>query len=228
MRVNGIHKTPNKMSETAKFNKNTLVIVRIRLFCTSVKMTSALPVTANNKIVVYSGIWIRPIDSHDGAKFGCCECCCSSVVGVCWYDRCCWWYSSNVAFTLSITFSVVMLNVIISEFLSHFQRDEYVTEGWFTKEVQPRCFSIIPQISLDFLKFGCEIFCGWHRGLTAPLWSIIGVYRKHLWKGTKQTIYIYSQHRNIFFLVTGFWLNFRKPNIKTPNRFCVNITYNSA
>lgn len=80
MSVNGIHKTPSKISDTAKFNKNTLVIVRIRRFWTSVNMTSALPVTANNKIVVYSGIWMRPIDSHDGVKFGCCECCCSSGV----------------------------------------------------------------------------------------------------------------------------------------------------
>lgn len=134
MRVNGIHRTPSNMSDTAKFNKNTLVIVRIRRFCTSVNITSALPVTANNRIVVYSGICMRPIDNHDGAEFGCCcECCCSSVVDVWWYDRCCWWYSSNVAFTLSITFSVVRLNVIIAEFLSHFQRDDYVTEGWFTK-----------------------------------------------------------------------------------------------
>lgn len=63
--VNGMHKTPNKISETAKFNRNTLVMVRIRRFCTNVNITKPLPITANNKIVAYSGICTRPDDSHN-------------------------------------------------------------------------------------------------------------------------------------------------------------------
>lgn len=62
--VNGIHSTPNKISDTAKFSKNTLVIVRIRRFCTNVSMTSPFPITASNKIVAYNGIWTRPDENH--------------------------------------------------------------------------------------------------------------------------------------------------------------------
>lgn len=62
--VNGIQKTPNKISETAKFNKNTFVIVRIRRFCTNVKITSPFPTTANNSIIAYNGISSRPLDNQ--------------------------------------------------------------------------------------------------------------------------------------------------------------------
>lgn len=63
-RVKGIQKTPSRISETAKFNKNTFVIVRIRRFCTSVIMTNAFPTMANSKMVAYNGIWSRPLASH--------------------------------------------------------------------------------------------------------------------------------------------------------------------
>lgn len=62
--VNGIQKTPNRISENAKFNKNTFVMVRIRRFCTNVIMTSAFPTTANNKMIAYNGISSRPLDSQ--------------------------------------------------------------------------------------------------------------------------------------------------------------------
>lgn len=65
--VNGMHSTPSKMSDTAKFSRNTFVIVRIRRFCISVKITSELPTMANNRMVAYSGIWMQPVDSHDAA-----------------------------------------------------------------------------------------------------------------------------------------------------------------
>lgn len=64
--VNGIHNTPSNISDTAKFNKNTFVIVRIRRFCTNVIITRALPITANKRIVAYNGICILPVDNHDG------------------------------------------------------------------------------------------------------------------------------------------------------------------
>lgn len=62
--MNGIQNTPNKMSETAKFNRNTLVMVRIRRFCTNVNMTSVLPTRVNNKIVAYNGIWMRALENQ--------------------------------------------------------------------------------------------------------------------------------------------------------------------
>lgn len=62
--VNGIQNTPNKISETAKFNKNTFVIVRIRRFCTSVIMTNELPTSVSNKIVAYNGIWTRALENQ--------------------------------------------------------------------------------------------------------------------------------------------------------------------
>lgn len=62
--VNGIQKTPNRISETAKFNKNTFVMVRIRRFCTKVMITKAFPTMASNRIVAYNGIWSRPLESQ--------------------------------------------------------------------------------------------------------------------------------------------------------------------
>lgn len=62
--VKGIQKTPNRISETAKFNKNTFVMVRIRRFWTNVIMTSAFPTIANNKMVAYKGICNRPLDNQ--------------------------------------------------------------------------------------------------------------------------------------------------------------------
>lgn len=64
--VNGIQSTPSSMSDTAKFSKNTLVMVRIRRFCTNVMITKKLPTIANKRIVAYKGICTRPDDSHDG------------------------------------------------------------------------------------------------------------------------------------------------------------------
>lgn len=62
--VNGMHSTPSKISENAKFRRNTLVMVRIRRFCTNVRMTSPLPITASNRMVAYNGIWTRPDENH--------------------------------------------------------------------------------------------------------------------------------------------------------------------
>lgn len=61
------------MSETAKFNRNTLVMVRIRRFCTNVIITNEFPTIANNRIVAYNGICKRPLDSqsiHDVVTAG--------------------------------------------------------------------------------------------------------------------------------------------------------------
>jgi hypothetical protein len=55
-RVNGMQNTPKNKSETAKFNKNKLVIVRIRLFCTRVNITREFPITANKNITEYIGM----------------------------------------------------------------------------------------------------------------------------------------------------------------------------
>lgn len=54
------------MSDTAKFSKNTLVMVRIRRFCTNVIITKKLPTIASKRIVAYKGICTRPDDSHEG------------------------------------------------------------------------------------------------------------------------------------------------------------------
>lgn len=50
--VMGMHSTPSKISEMAKFNRNTLVMVRIRRFWINVRITNALPIMANNRIVM--------------------------------------------------------------------------------------------------------------------------------------------------------------------------------
>lgn len=63
--VNGMHSTPSRMSDTAKFSRNTFVMVRIRLCCTSVMMTRILPTMASNRIVAYNGIWMRPNEYQD-------------------------------------------------------------------------------------------------------------------------------------------------------------------
>lgn len=62
--VNGIQSTPNNISDTAKFSRNKLVMVRIRRFCTSVNMTRPLPITANSKMMEYNGICTRPDKNH--------------------------------------------------------------------------------------------------------------------------------------------------------------------
>lgn len=54
--VKGMQRTPKNRSEMAKLSRNTLVIVRIRLFCTSVKITSEFPMTARRKMTAYNGI----------------------------------------------------------------------------------------------------------------------------------------------------------------------------
>ena len=53
--VNGIHKTANSKSLMDKFSKNTLVTVRIRLFCIKVIITRTLPKTDNRNINEYKG-----------------------------------------------------------------------------------------------------------------------------------------------------------------------------
>lgn len=53
------------MSEIAKFNRNTLVMVRIRRFWINVKMTNAFPTIARSKIVMYKMICMRLVVSHD-------------------------------------------------------------------------------------------------------------------------------------------------------------------
>lgn len=50
--VMGMHRTPNKISEMAKFSRNTLVMVRIRRFWISVRITNAFPIMANNRMVM--------------------------------------------------------------------------------------------------------------------------------------------------------------------------------
>lgn len=62
--VKGMQRTPRNRSEMARFSRNTFVIVRIRLFCTSVRMTSEFPITANRKITAYSGICTLPMASQ--------------------------------------------------------------------------------------------------------------------------------------------------------------------
>lgn len=58
--VNGMQRTPRKRSEMAKLRRNTFVIVRILLFCTSVRITSELPITASRKMTAYNGICTLP------------------------------------------------------------------------------------------------------------------------------------------------------------------------
>lgn len=54
--VKGMQRTPKNRSEMAKLSRNTLVIVRIRLFCTRVRITSEFPMTARRKMTAYNGI----------------------------------------------------------------------------------------------------------------------------------------------------------------------------
>lgn len=59
--VNGMQRTPRNRSDMARFSRNTFVIVRILLFCTSVRITSEFPITASRKITAYIGICTLPI-----------------------------------------------------------------------------------------------------------------------------------------------------------------------
>lgn len=63
--VIGMHSTPNKMSEMAKFNRNTLVMVRIRRLWINVSMTNAFPMIAQISIKIYKMICIRMVVNHD-------------------------------------------------------------------------------------------------------------------------------------------------------------------
>ena len=56
--VNGIQNTASNKSLTDRFSRNTLVIVRMRRFCTRVRITSAFPPIDNTKITEYSTIRI--------------------------------------------------------------------------------------------------------------------------------------------------------------------------
>lgn len=60
IRVKGMQKTPSRRSDTDRLSRNTLVIVRMRWFCTRVKITSTLPTTANKNIREYRGICTLP------------------------------------------------------------------------------------------------------------------------------------------------------------------------
>lgn len=51
--VNGIQNTPKNKSDTARLSKNRLVVVRIRLFCTSVRITREFPTVANRNMIQY-------------------------------------------------------------------------------------------------------------------------------------------------------------------------------
>lgn len=55
MIVNGMQNTANNRSLIDKFNRNTLVTVRIRLFCINVIITSKLPATERINMRQYSG-----------------------------------------------------------------------------------------------------------------------------------------------------------------------------
>lgn len=54
MSVNGMQNTPSSKSETAKFNRNMFVTVRMRRFCSIVSMTSTLPIIPKKKIILQS------------------------------------------------------------------------------------------------------------------------------------------------------------------------------
>lgn len=56
-----MQRTPRNRSDMARFSRNTFVIVRILLFCTSVRITSEFPITASRKIIAYIGICTLPI-----------------------------------------------------------------------------------------------------------------------------------------------------------------------
>lgn len=68
--VIGMHSTPSRMSLTAKFKRNTFVMVLIRRLCISVSITNVLPIMASNSIVMYRKICIRMVVNHDSNDVG--------------------------------------------------------------------------------------------------------------------------------------------------------------
>lgn len=59
-----MQRTPTNRSDMARFSRNTFVMVRIRLFCTSVRITNEFPITARKKIIAYNGICTFPVASQ--------------------------------------------------------------------------------------------------------------------------------------------------------------------
>lgn len=130
--VNGMQKTPNRISETAKFNKNTFVMVRIRRFCTNVIMTSAFPTMANSKMVAYNGIWRRPLENHSVHELAAARNVVATVVAVVETtmtallveNNCCWtwccgnmddsWWNVSLLSSVQVTFCKYGIKVALS------------------------------------------------------------------------------------------------------------------
>lgn len=67
--VNGMHRTPSKISEMARLSRNTFVMFRMRRFWINVRMTRELPTMASSRMVAYSDIWMWPVESHEDGAF---------------------------------------------------------------------------------------------------------------------------------------------------------------